>query len=145
MSKVNNVLWTGGWDSTFRVIQLYRLGGVIQPIYVDDQNRKSKEKELATINKLIVEIPERFNKANGRILPLIIKERKKIASNLYLKLLYKILRKRLALGKQYYWLSCLSQEYENLELSIHKEDMDRFFIPNSLFVLTTKSLGLIGK
>lgn len=39
-------LWTGGWDSKFRIIQLYNRGLTIQPIYIVDQSKKYYKKEI---------------------------------------------------------------------------------------------------
>ena len=50
------ILWTGGWDSTFRVIELSRKNVVIQPIYVLDSGRKSTDYELKAIDKIIQDL-----------------------------------------------------------------------------------------
>ena len=53
------ILWTGGWDSTFRVIELSRKNVVIQPIYVLDSGRKSTDYELKAIDKIIQDLNKR--------------------------------------------------------------------------------------
>jgi len=142
MTKVNNVLWTGGWDSTFRVIQLYRLGATIQPIYVLDYNRVTSDKELEVIKKLSNYIPLKFPHSKGQILPLKVIKRQDIPSNLSLKLTHKFLRQKVNLGKQYYWLACLAKkyEYQNLELSLHNEDLEKFFLLSQLMELKDENL-----
>ena len=56
MSKIVYVLWTGGWDSTFRILQLQKKKSeekiIIQPIYVSDDSRKSEIKEIEAIKKI---------------------------------------------------------------------------------------------
>ncbi|WP_179346348.1 7-cyano-7-deazaguanine synthase [Winogradskyella ursingii] len=141
MADVKNVLWTGGWDSTFRVIQLYRLGAKIQPIYVIDHNRPSASKELETTERLIKEIPLRFKKDKGGLLPLIIIKRRDIPSNFYLKSVFRRLKRSMNLGKQYYWLASLAKHYNNLEISLHKEDRERFFYENQLTEIKDDELG----
>ena len=37
-------------------------------------------------------------------------------------IIYRIIKKRRSIGKQYYWLACLSKSYDNLEQCFHKED-----------------------
>ncbi len=123
MTEVKNVLWTGGWDSTFRVIELYNRGVLLQPIYVIDKYRKSTKKEIETIEILTSKIEERFSNSKGKILPLKLIKRENIPFNLYLKIIFKIIRRRLPIAKQYYWLACLSKQYKNLEQGIHKEDI----------------------
>ncbi len=144
MAKVNNVLWTGGWDSTFRVIKLYRLGVTIQPIYVIDHNRASSKKELEVIKQLSNSIPLKFSKSKGQILPLKVIKRKDIPSNLFLKLLHKPLKSKKKIGKQYYWLACMIRKYKfaNLEVSLHNEDLDKFFHINQLIKIKDEKLGI---
>ena len=105
-------LWTGGWDSTFRIIQLYNRGLTIQPIYIVDQSRKSHKKEIETIYLLTEQINIRFKNYGGKILPLELIQKKEIKNSIYLKLVFKLLRKfnKVRIGKQYYWIACLSHD-----------------------------------
>ncbi len=119
MTQVKNVLWTGGWDSTFRIIQLYNRGIHLQPIYVMDKNRFSTIKEIETIEILTNKIEEKFSNSKGKILPLKLIKRENIPFNLYLKIVFKIIKKRRKIAKQYYWLACLAKEYKDLEEGFH--------------------------
>jgi len=141
MGDIQNVLWSGGWDSTFRVIQLYRRGATIQPFYVIDHNRPSTEKELEVIERLAKRIPLRFKESDGKILPFLIFKRRDIPSNLFIKFIYKKLRRSINLGKQYYWLASLAKSYPKLELSAHKEDRDRLFFEDQLIEIKDEKLG----
>src|SRR5699024_9593065 len=57
---VKNVLWTGGWDSTFRILDLVlSKKESVQPFYILDSDRNSTPLELKImdkIKKLILEI-----------------------------------------------------------------------------------------
>jgi len=143
MGEIKNVLWTGGWDSSFRVIQLYRLGAKIQPIYIYDHNRKSAKKELEVLHFLSKEIPLHLNEFNGNLLPLKIVNRNDIPSNFFIKIIHQILRKKLKIGKQYYCLACLAKQYKvaNLEVSFHEEDLDKFFSKKQLIEIKDENLG----
>ena len=58
-NKYVNIFWTGGWDSTFRVLQLLiAKKKTVQPFYINDPNRKSAEKELNAMKTVdrVVEI-----------------------------------------------------------------------------------------
>ena len=48
-----SVFVTGGWDSTFMLCKLSRQKLVINPIYVLNQKRESRDFELASINKIV--------------------------------------------------------------------------------------------
>lgn len=49
----HRILWTGGWDSTFRVLDLVlNKKKNIQPYYILDERRASTEIEIATMEKI---------------------------------------------------------------------------------------------
>ena len=48
-----SVFVTGDWDSTFMLCKLSRQKLVINPIYVLNQKRESRDFELASINKIV--------------------------------------------------------------------------------------------
>lgn len=144
MRNVYNVLWTGGWDSTFRVVQLYRLGVTIQPIYIIDQSRLSYKKELESIGKITERLPLKFPASQGQILPLIILKRKEIPYNLYLKLIHKYLRRKVKLGSQYYWLACVAKKYPGIELSLH-DGLYRLFKKSQLLEINDDLAGVNWK
>ncbi|QRM89682.1 hypothetical protein FG167_10755 [Lacinutrix sp. WUR7] len=141
MNKTKNVLWTGGWDSTFRVIQLFNRGLTIQPLYVIDSGRPSRFKEIETIHLLTKQIHERFSNSKGEILPVKLIPRKDIPSNLYLKLVYKLIKHKRRIGKQYYWLACLAKEYKGLEQGFHREDRDSLIYFNELEEIIDETNG----
>lgn len=47
------LLWTGGWDSTFRMCQLSRMRGVhVHPIYITDTRKRNEWKEKEAIARI---------------------------------------------------------------------------------------------
>lgn len=141
MSVIHKVLWTSGWDSTFRVIDLYKKGATIQPIYVFDDNRASSKKELETIDLLKHLIETKYPNSSGKILELKIIQRKGIPKNAILKFAFKVLKSRQRLGKQYYWLALLAKTNKGLELSINKNDLFDFFLMDKTITLEDEVLG----
>ncbi|WBX70088.1 hypothetical protein [Tenacibaculum retecalamus] len=139
MSDIQNVLWTSGWDSTFRVLKLIEKGAVVQPIYVFHEKRTSRNKELETIKILSKEILDRYGSNGGKILDLITLNRKELKFNLIQKISYKILKRKRHLGKQYYWLSCLALKMKNLELSVHSKDFS--FLKGKTIIITDENIG----
>jgi len=65
------LLWTGGWDSTFRLLQLLRdTDARIQPLYlVDDVGRESTPKEIKAIREIRSELLAWLPEARDRLLP----------------------------------------------------------------------------
>src|SRR5688572_22265978 len=54
------LLWTGGWDSTFRLLQLLLAQRLpVEPLYLLDDTRASSKVEIATVERLRAAIGER--------------------------------------------------------------------------------------
>ncbi|MFO7857943.1 MAG: hypothetical protein R6V11_03385, partial [Ectothiorhodospiraceae bacterium] len=54
------VFWTGGWDSTFRVLDLVlHQGEHVVPFYVRDETRQSIEQETRVMDRLREQINQR--------------------------------------------------------------------------------------
>jgi hypothetical protein len=115
------LLWTGGWDSTFRLLTLISEPDcIVQPYYVIDRSRPSLSIELDTIEKIIqvCRVPGRFP---GTVLQPIIANKDDISPNSEIEERYKSLfSKKVTLADQYEWLSRYAAEegLTNLELCI---------------------------
>ncbi len=123
--KQVNILWTGGWDSTFRLIQLQKSGGVqliINPIYVSGDNRKSESKEIQVMRDLLPKI--RKLNDNNIINDLKIINKSTIADNLIITEAYNRIREKVCIGSQYEYLSRLAINYSSIEVGIEKPDGD---------------------
>lgn len=80
-SKIRYIYWTGGYDSTFLLIQALIIEGYpVQPIYIKCQNldnkfsidgRKNQDKEIATMKMLRKKILEDFPHLKPMFLPTI--------------------------------------------------------------------------
>ena len=134
--KYYNVLWTGGWDSTFMVVYLLvnsSMGG-IRPYYILDDDRKSFEYELKAIEKIskkLAEIP-----FPATLEPLHIIKKGEILPDNKITDAWKRLNNQYGIGSQYDWLSRLAkQESINLCLGIENG-------PRSLFLKMFKNSGL---
>lgn len=118
--KTINLLWTGGWDSTYRILQLFKKEVIIQPYYLLD-NRKSEEQELqaiSTITELIKAHPE----TNCILKELITAKVADIPKDAEITTSFKNLLKTDFFGSQYDWLARFSKNIHNLELTIHEDD-----------------------
>ena len=72
--KMINILWTGGLDSTFRIVELSRCRCKIQPYYIVIKRRKSWRYELEAIDK-ILKILRKDKKTNSVLLdPILVNE-----------------------------------------------------------------------
>lgn len=131
----NNVLWTGGWDSTYRVLDLViNKKKVITPFYILDENRKSTKMELKTMQLIRNMVEKEDGQASDRINDLIIINKNSIPPNNKITDSYKKLSKESHLGAQYDWLARYTNSIgiSDLELCIHADDTVEDFINNDV-------------
>lgn len=126
MSK-RHVLWTGGWDSSYRVLELALIkGDHVQPHYVVDPDRTSTPYELAAMDA----IRSAAVKRGGKIAPLRIESLNNVPVSEEAQEKYDQLAFRFGIGPQYLWLSeyARQSEIEELELSIHSDDWPAYSV-----------------
>lgn len=102
-----HILWTGGWDSTYRVLDLALNHDVeVQPYYVLDPDRASTPVEIETTEAIRDHLARRSPGAAARVLPTehvlfgdieLDDETMKVASTL-------------PIGSQYGWLACFAKQ-----------------------------------
>ena len=117
----NRVLWTGGWDSTFLLLQMARENGKgsIRPVYVAGDNRKSEENELQTMKLLLPKIRTAAGEGT-QVEDLLIVDKADIPGNPEITAAYETIRKTVRIGTQYEWLARLAMQYPGLAIGIEK-------------------------
>lgn len=135
MMKPVRILWTGGWDSTYRFLDLViNQNRVVEPYYIIDSNRPSFSKEIQTmvgIKKLI------FNRMPGSqelIKPTIFTELNDVQPDSKISQKFKRLLARRYLGSQYDWLARFAAQAKinDLELCIHADDKAHYFLQSNV-------------
>lgn len=127
MKKTIQLLWTGGFDSTFRLLQLLIDNRYyIQPIYVIDKDRRSTLQEIQTIKKLLELIKERFPIQYDNLLEIeiLLKPDKKLCEQSIYFSYFTDFQKHGRIGHQYLWLPIIADLHNltELELSTEKDD-----------------------
>ncbi|QPD03644.1 MAG: hypothetical protein Nkreftii_001418 [Candidatus Nitrospira kreftii] len=125
------ILWTGGWDSTFRVLYANLVDGQrIEPHYIVDTARQSSLRELQAISEIIDSLRISHKAAYERISNLRITLKSEIADDIAITNAWARLKLRSPLGSQYDWLAryAESQNMVDLELSVHVDDKAHFFL-----------------
>lgn len=118
--KIVNILWTGGYDSTFRVVQLSKLPIKIKPYYISD-NRYSEKAELHAIKKVIDELKNKQDIVCTFLdLETIPINERVVDPNI--EMAFKNLLSLDFMGSQYEWLSYFAKIHPGIELSIHQDD-----------------------
>ena len=120
-NKIINVLWTGGFDSTYRMVELSGHDVVIQPFYLSDKYRRSEKFELNAIREITADI-ERYPGTRCRILPLITLQTSDLNQDCEIVGAYNRLRNISYIGPQYIWLAEFAKSNKGLELCIETDD-----------------------
>jgi hypothetical protein len=114
-----NILWTGGYDSSFRMIELSRNTLTIQPFYLCDHTRHSEPYELAAIAAITADI-EMHPETKCTILPLLKIEVSDIEPDKEISVAYRRLHELTLIGPQYEWLARFAKINHGLELCLEK-------------------------
>ena len=123
--SIVHILWTGGWDSTFRMIQLASRGAIIQPYYIIDTNRKSSLVEIRQIHRIKEDLSLKYESCLIKDLNIIELGTINV-DNKFIDA-HKRLLKESFMGSQYVWIAALAENIKGLELSIHKDDKAEYF------------------
>ena len=113
------ILWTGGWDSTFRVAELSRQEVTVQPIYVYDNGRKSCEKELQAMEDILKDLRS-HPQTKAQLLDILTIPKQDIPANEAITAAFQKVRSQQTLGGQYDWLARLGAQYPGIELGVEK-------------------------
>lgn len=147
-----SLLWTGGWDSTFRLLQLATQPVSIQPIYVINSDRPSASYEQAAMKRIISIVRERFPAQVLDVRHYDIAWIRQNCMNEPISTAFAYLRKTYNLGTQYEWLSMLlnklnldaecaivRQYHGKVEKAIHTEGriapVENDFLPGRMHIL----------
>lgn len=127
VDKPINLLWTGGWDSSFRLLQLVLVfKKQVQPYYIIDHRRNSLTQEVRAMSTIKRQLDIRYPEARSKILPTIFKEINEIEKDRDITRSYNKLKQFGNLLAQYEWLARFAKEQNinDLEISYEKEISD---------------------
>jgi hypothetical protein len=125
MPDTINILWTGGWDSSFQLIRCYIHGTAsIQPVYLIDEGRRSTAMELLTMMRIKEALRAQFPERAESLLPIRFCAVSDLLSDPKITSAYKRIHKRARIGIQYDWLARFCDQFgvPDLQLCIHKDD-----------------------
>lgn len=116
MQNTVHIFFTGGWDSTFRLLQLAENDIVIKPVYLIDEHRKSQEYELKAMNQIIeeVRVSSRFKATISDIKFYEIDWILKNCQDEKISTAFRYLKEKYNIGTQWEWLALLAQN-ENIK------------------------------
>ena len=112
------VLWTGGFDSTYRVATLVLAGETVQPVYILDPRRASTPYERKAMETLSGKLNSR---AAGAVLaPILLAQAEDDGGETARAFLR--LKERMYMGTQYIAIALCARDHPGLELCVHKDD-----------------------
>jgi len=114
------MFWTGGWDSTFMLIQELRKGKEIQPIYVIDNKRKGNDYEIKAMDTITKKLEQR-NYLGGKLHNLIFIDKDSIEILDEVENAFNVIHKETNLGIQHEWLSSYALK-ENISIMLGTEN-----------------------
>jgi hypothetical protein len=141
--KPVNLLWTSGWDSTFRLLELIIMKKkVVQTYYLIDHNRQSLRQEIMAMKKIKEALFSKYPETRTLLLPTKFYAVIDLQPNIEISQTFKHLSSMARLGNQYEWIALFAQQhgFDNLEMSAlanlkSKEGLSFFFMGNTEKVL----------
>lgn len=124
-NHVTNLLWTGGWDSTFRLLYvLLVLRRRVATYYVINVDRAAWINEIRTIHRIKDYLRTHNPDAFALLEPTRIYSKSDLRPSEEIANAYKSIRAAMFLGPQYRWLAQFASEVgvDFLELAIHRDD-----------------------
>lgn len=114
-----HVLWTGGWDSTFRILELVvTTEREVVPHYIVDTDRLSTITELQAMERIVERIRSDYPDAAARLRPHVLRLKSDIAPDAQVESRYLELRKLINLGTQYSWLRRYADSLPGIALEL---------------------------
>jgi hypothetical protein len=120
-----NLLWTGGWDSTYRLLQLLLQHRVpVAPYYLEDPTRASTQVELQTMARIGNHLREAYPHTRELLQPIRIASVDDVTVDSEVAAALREVRSRTFIGSQYAWLPsfCKHNAIGDMELGVHVDD-----------------------
>ncbi len=121
MSNTVTLLWTGGWDSTFRLLQLlHDTDARIQPLYLVDEERNSTPREIGVMRRIREMIEDEMSEEAERLLPTDYGSYRATRMEPHHREKWEALKERGRVGLQYPILASYAEhnDIDRMELSI---------------------------
>ena len=120
-----DLLWTSGWDSTYRLLQLVlQERRAVQPYYVTDRDRPAWRMELAAQERIRDALAKKDPEAAALIQPSEVVDRHDLPEDVEIAAAFQRMKERSYIGYQYDFLAKLarSRGLQALELAVHRDD-----------------------
>lgn len=134
--NITYIFWTGGWDSTYRIVELSRQAVTVQPVYCLTHNRRSTSLELQHMEDIINALTIK-PKTKATFLPIKKIDINTLQKNIVIENAFQEITKHNPLGTQYIPLAKIAKQYPGIELGLEK--------PNGEFSSAITTIDKFGK
>jgi len=137
--KTTILFWSGGWDSTFRLLQLLLLERKkVKPYYIIDFDRKSANLEIKAMEKIKNHLFHKYPESRNLLLPTVYTKKEDITPDEEIFIAWRNIKNKRHIGAQYKWLAsfCKEQKIKDIELCIDKSTNKNNFDKTLTFHLT---------
>jgi len=134
--EITHLFWTGGWDSTFRLMQLLFLENkTVQPHYIITA-QESVGVEIRTMLSIRGKLTDKYPEMRKRLKPIVFFDVRAIEKNERITEEYKRIKNSVKINYQYEFLARYCEQFnlQKVELCIFEIRDDRtYFGDDSLF------------
>jgi hypothetical protein len=119
-----NLLWTGGWDSTFQLLQLLLIyQRQVTPYYLIDAERRSTGVEIQTMRQIKDHLFKEYPFTRKLLRPIRFFSVEDISPDSEITEAYHSILKEKHIGSQYDWFArfCKENELSDMQLSIESD------------------------
>lgn len=117
------ILWTGGWDSSYRMVELARKNVIVQPLYVYGDGRVSEQYEIRAMHLILKKLKSK-KETRAELKPVRFTSKHEILPNKEITFAYNSIAKETGLGSQHEWLARLAYMYPGLELGTESAPLE---------------------
>jgi len=117
--KPVQLMWTGGWDSTFQLLRLLLVHGCpVEPVYLIDEGRGSLAVELKTMEHLRALLAERYPHTRTMLRPTLFAKVSDLQPDTEIEHAYQRVVRTHPIGTQYGWMArfCRQRGFSNVEI-----------------------------
>jgi hypothetical protein len=124
-----SIFWTGGWDSTYRVLDaLLSENLTVHPYYIVDPTRQSVANEITAMTRIRHHFRVNFPVQANRLMPTEMIHLEDIQPDEQLSTWFRQLKSKTHIGSQYEWLAKFAKYNDSdLELCITSSDNSELF------------------
>ena len=116
------LLWTGGWDSTFQLLNLLVFQDrSVAPYYLIDETRKSTGAEIVAMKSIRGKIEKRFPSACANLAPTRYFSVSSIAEDCDITEAFRAIKEEMHIGDQYEWLARFCKEHDIIDMQLSVE------------------------